>query len=30
MILELARKAAHLPLATFERNLGKLDGTEKL
>ncbi len=30
MILELARKAGHLPLATFDRNLGKLDGTEKL
>ena len=30
LILELARKAGHLPLGTFDRDLGKLDGTEKL
>ena len=26
MLLELARKAVHLPLGTFDRALGKLDG----
>lgn len=30
LLLELARKAAHLPLGTFDRELGKLDGAEKL
>jgi predicted nucleic-acid-binding protein len=30
LLLELARKAGHLPLGTFDRNLGKLDGTQKL
>jgi len=30
LILEVARKAGHLPLGTFDRDLGKLDGTEKL
>ena len=30
LILEAARKAGHLPLGTFDRNLGKLDGAEKL
>ena len=30
LILEVARKAGHLPLGTFDRNLGKLDGAEKL
>ena len=30
LILETARKAGHLPLATFDRNLSKLDGTERL
>ncbi len=30
MILEIARKAGHLPLGTFDRNLGKLDGVERL
>lgn len=30
LILELARKAGHLPLGTFDRNLGKLSGTHKL
>ena len=29
LLLELARKAGHLPLGTFDRNLSKLDGTEK-
>jgi predicted nucleic-acid-binding protein len=30
LILEVARKAGHLPLGTFDRDLGKLDGTQKL
>jgi predicted nucleic-acid-binding protein len=30
LILEVARKAGHLPLGTFDRNLGKLDGAERL
>lgn len=30
LILEVARKAGHLPLGTFDRNLGKIDGAEKL
>lgn len=30
LILETARKAGHLPLATFDRNLAKLDGAEGL
>lgn len=30
MILEVARKAGHLPLGTFDRGLGKLEGTHKL
>jgi len=30
LILEVARKAGHLPLGTFDRGLGKLDGAEKL
>ncbi|HEV2176464.1 MAG TPA: type II toxin-antitoxin system VapC family toxin [Terriglobia bacterium] len=30
LLLELARKAGHLPLGTFDRGLGKLDGAEKL
>lgn len=28
--LESARKAGHLPLGTFDRQLAKLDGTERL
>jgi predicted nucleic-acid-binding protein len=28
MVLEVARKAGHLPLGTFDRQLGKLDGAE--
>jgi len=28
--LELARKAGHLPLGTFDRGLSRLDGAEKL
>ena len=30
LVLEIARKAGHLPLGTFDRNLGKLDDTERL
>src|SRR5688572_3767341 len=30
LILEAARRAGHLPLGTFDRNLSKLDGTQKL
>ena len=30
LVLEVARKAGHLPLGTFDRNLGKLDGVQRL
>ncbi len=30
LILEVARKAGHLPLGTFDRSLGKLEGTHRL
>lgn len=30
LLLELARKAGHLPLGTFDRNLSRLPGTQKL
>jgi predicted nucleic-acid-binding protein len=30
LVLEMARKAGHLPLGTFDRNLSKLDGAERL
>ncbi|MDX2179730.1 MAG: type II toxin-antitoxin system VapC family toxin [Bryobacteraceae bacterium] len=30
LILEIARKAGHLPLGTFDRTLGKANGTQKL
>jgi predicted nucleic-acid-binding protein len=30
LILEVARKAGHLPLGTFDWDLSKLDGTHKL
>ena len=30
LILEIARKAGHLPLGTFDRNLGRLDGASRL
>jgi predicted nucleic-acid-binding protein len=29
LLLELARKAGHLPLGAFDRELSKLDGAEK-
>jgi len=28
MVLEVARKAGHVPLGTFDRHLSRLDGTE--
>lgn len=28
MVLEVARKAGHVPLGTFDRRLGKLTGAE--
>ncbi len=30
LMLQLARKAGHLPLGTFDRNLAKVNGTQKL
>lgn len=30
LVLEIARKAGHLPLGTFDRNLARLDGTRRL
>lgn len=30
LILEVARKAGHLPLGTFDRTLAKMDGAERL
>ena len=30
LVLEMARKAGHLPLGTFDRDLAKLDGTQRL
>lgn len=30
LVLEIARKAGHLPLGTFDRALRKLDGAQKL
>jgi predicted nucleic-acid-binding protein len=30
LVLEVARKAGHVPLGTFDRNLAKLDGVERL
>lgn len=30
LMVEVARKAGHGPLATFDTNLGKLDGAERL
>jgi hypothetical protein len=29
-VLEIARKAGHIPLGTFDRNLSKLDGAKRL
>jgi predicted nucleic-acid-binding protein len=30
LVLEVARKAGHLPLGTFDRQLARLDGAERL
>lgn len=30
LMVEVARKAGHTPLATFDRDLGKIDGTHRL
>jgi predicted nucleic-acid-binding protein len=30
LVLEIARQAGHLPLGTFDRELAKLDGAERL
>jgi predicted nucleic-acid-binding protein len=30
LIFQLARKAGHMPLGTFDRNLSKVDGVQKL
>jgi predicted nucleic-acid-binding protein len=30
LVLEIARKAGHLPLGTFDKNLSRLDGAERL
>ena len=30
LVLEVARKAGHLPLGTFDRDLSRLDGAERL
>ena len=30
LVLEIARKAGHLPVGTFDRNLSKLDGAQRL
>ena len=30
LVLEVARRAGHLPLGTFDRNLSKVDGAQRL
>jgi predicted nucleic acid-binding protein len=30
LVLEVARKAGHMPLGTFDRDLGSLEGAERL
>jgi predicted nucleic-acid-binding protein len=30
LVLEVARRAGHLPLGTFDRNLSKIDGAQRL
>lgn len=30
LVLEVARKAGHLPLGTFDRSLAKIEGTQRL
>jgi len=30
LVLEIARKAGHVPMGTFDRNLAKLDGADRI
>jgi hypothetical protein len=30
MVLEIARKAGHLPMGTFDRTLAQLDGAQRI
>jgi predicted nucleic acid-binding protein len=30
LILEIAKKAGHIPLATFDRDFGKMEGVQRL
>jgi len=30
LMIELARRAGHMPLGTFDRNSGKIEGAQKL
>jgi len=30
LVLEIARKAGHTPLGTFDRNLSRIEGAERL
>lgn len=30
LMVEIARKAGHVPLGTFDRDLGKIDGTQRV
>jgi len=30
LVLEIARKAGHMPLGTFDKSLGRLDGAQRL
>jgi predicted nucleic-acid-binding protein len=30
LMRQLARKAGHIPLGTFDRNLGKIDGAQRI
>ena len=30
LVLEIARKAGHVPVGTFDRQLAKLDGAQKI
>jgi predicted nucleic-acid-binding protein len=30
LVLEIARKAGHLPVGTFDKRLGQLDGAERV
>ncbi len=30
LVMEIARKSGHVPLGTFDRNLGKIDGAQRM